>query len=99
MGTTSELLQHAEDDLGDGVRGVGAAELLGGGGHRLAAGEVVEEGGEERGQLFLVLLRIGEIASRLAAKYQIGTREAELSLQQFFKEIGRRGYVGFAMQK
>lgn len=38
---------------------------------------------------------VGQIAKTLARSYQIEPREAELSLQQFFKELGRRGYVGF----
>lgn len=38
---------------------------------------------------------VGQIAKALARSYQIEPREAELSLQQFFKELGRRGYVGF----
>lgn len=38
---------------------------------------------------------VGQIANTLARKYQLTPREAELSLQQFFKELGRRGYVAF----
>lgn len=38
---------------------------------------------------------LGTIAKKLAEKYKLSPREAELSLQQFFKELGRRGYVGF----
>jgi hypothetical protein len=38
---------------------------------------------------------VGRIAKTLAKKYKLSPREAELSLQQFFKELGRRGYVGF----
>jgi len=38
---------------------------------------------------------MGEIAAALAQKYQLAPREAELSLQQYCKELGRRGYVGF----
>jgi hypothetical protein len=38
---------------------------------------------------------MGSIAGKLAQKYQLSPREAELSLQQYFKELGRRGYVGF----
>ncbi|MBV9867166.1 MAG: PqqD family protein [Abitibacteriaceae bacterium] len=38
---------------------------------------------------------MGQIAKALGSKYQLGPRETELSLQQFFKEIGRRGYMGF----
>ncbi len=40
---------------------------------------------------------IAEIAKLLGRNYKLGTREAELSLQQFFKDLGRRGYVGFAV--
>lgn len=39
---------------------------------------------------------MGQIAKALGSKYQLGPRETELSLQQFFKEIGRRGYMGFS---
>ena len=39
---------------------------------------------------------ISEVAKILGRNYKLGTREAELSLQQFFKEVGRRGYIGFA---
>jgi hypothetical protein len=35
------------------------------------------------------------IAKLLAQKHKLTPREAELSLQQFFKELGRRGYVVF----
>lgn len=38
---------------------------------------------------------MGSIAGELAQKYQLSPREAELSLQQYCKELGRRGYVGF----
>ena len=38
---------------------------------------------------------LGFIAKNLAKKYKLSPREAELSLQQFFKELGRRGYIGF----
>lgn len=38
---------------------------------------------------------LGGIAKKLAGKYKLSPREAELSLQQFFKELGRRGYIGF----
>ena len=41
---------------------------------------------------------IGQIARELAAQHQIEKREAEVSLQQFFKELGRRGYIGFAVE-
>lgn len=42
---------------------------------------------------------IAEISKILGRNYKLGTREAELSLQQFFKDLGRRGYIGFAMPK
>ena len=38
---------------------------------------------------------LGRIAKALAEKYKLSPREAEMSLQQFFKELGKRGYVGF----
>lgn len=38
---------------------------------------------------------LGSIANKLAKKYQLAPREAEMSLQQYCKELGRRGYVGF----
>ncbi|MEO6909131.1 MAG: PqqD family protein [Abditibacteriaceae bacterium] len=38
---------------------------------------------------------LGSISSKLAKKYQLSPREAEMSLQQYCKELGRRGYVGF----
>ncbi len=38
---------------------------------------------------------LGFIAKKLAKTYKLSPREAELSLQQFFKELGRRGYIGF----
>lgn len=38
---------------------------------------------------------LGRIAKELAGKYKLSPREAEMSLQQFFKELGRRGYIGF----
>lgn len=41
---------------------------------------------------------IGQIARSLAEQHQIEKREAEVSLQQFFKELGRRGYIGFAVE-
>ncbi len=41
---------------------------------------------------------IGQIARELASEHQIEKREAEVSLQQFFKELGRRGYIGFAVE-
>lgn len=40
---------------------------------------------------------LGQIARAVANKYKLSPREAELSVQQFFKELGRRGYVGFAV--
>lgn len=42
---------------------------------------------------------LGFIAQKLAKKYKLSSREAELSLQQFFKELGRRGYIGFITEE
>lgn len=42
---------------------------------------------------------VGRIAKTLAKKYKLTPREAELSLQQYFKELGRRGYIGFQKEK
>lgn len=42
---------------------------------------------------------LGQIAKELAKKYKLSGREAELSLQQYFKELGRRGYIGFVKEK
>jgi hypothetical protein len=36
------------------------------------------------------------IARSLAQEFKLVPREAELSLQQFFKELGQRGYIVFA---
>ncbi|HVF10402.1 MAG TPA: PqqD family protein [Abditibacteriaceae bacterium] len=41
---------------------------------------------------------IGHIAKAVAGKYKLNAREAELSLQQFFKDLGRRGYIGFMIE-
>ena len=38
---------------------------------------------------------VDAMARRIAKQYQVGPRQAELSLQQFFKDLVRRGYVGF----
>ena len=35
------------------------------------------------------------IARDLTQKHKILPREAEVALQQFYKELGRRGYIGF----
>ena len=40
---------------------------------------------------------IAEIIKVLQREYKLGSKEAELSLQQFFKDLGRRGYIGFAV--
>ena len=40
---------------------------------------------------------IAEVVKVLQREYKLGAREAELSLQQFFKDLGRRGYIGFAV--
>lgn len=39
---------------------------------------------------------LGQIAHTLAKKYKLENREAELSVQQYFKDLARRGYIGFA---
>lgn len=36
-----------------------------------------------------------QVAQLLSKKHKLTLREAEVSLQQFFKELGRRGYVAF----
>lgn len=41
---------------------------------------------------------VEHIARDLATRYQLEVREAEMSLQQFFKELGRRGYIGFRVE-
>ena len=42
---------------------------------------------------------IAQISQKLGAQYKLGQREIELSLQQFFKDLGRRGYIGFVTEK
>ena len=42
---------------------------------------------------------IGQIAITLGKKYKLTSREVEISLQQFFKELGQRGYVAFFMEQ
>lgn len=42
---------------------------------------------------------IDQIARELQREYKLGGREAELSLQQFFKDLGRRGFVGFVTER
>lgn len=39
---------------------------------------------------------IENLSRELQREYKLGSREAELSLQQFFKDLGKRGYIGFA---
>lgn len=41
---------------------------------------------------------VEQIARKIARELQIERREAELSLQQFFKELGRRGYIAFKVE-
>lgn len=41
---------------------------------------------------------VEQIAKKIARELQIERREAELSLQQFFKELGRRGYIAFVAE-
>lgn len=42
---------------------------------------------------------IEKLSRELQREYKLGGREAELALQQFFKELGQRGYIGFATDK
>jgi hypothetical protein len=42
---------------------------------------------------------IDKLSRELQREYNLGGREAELSLQQFFKDLGRRGYVGFVTER
>ena len=42
---------------------------------------------------------IEKISKALQSDYQLGAREAELSLRQFFQDLGKRGYIGFAVEK
>ena len=42
---------------------------------------------------------IEALSRELQREYKLGAREAELSLQQFFKDLGRRGYIGFVAEK
>lgn len=39
---------------------------------------------------------IEAISKALQSEYNLGSKEAELSLQQFFQTLGKRGFVGFA---
>jgi len=38
---------------------------------------------------------VEQIGKSLAKHYKLEPREAEISLQQYFRELSRRGYVGF----
>lgn len=38
---------------------------------------------------------VEQIVQALAKKYQLSAREAEISLQQYLQNLGRRGYIGF----
>ena len=40
---------------------------------------------------------IADVMKVLQREYKLGAKEAELSLQQFFKDLGKRGYIGFAV--
>ena len=42
---------------------------------------------------------IDYLSRELQREYKLGAREAELSLQQFFKDLGQRGYIGFMTEK
>lgn len=39
------------------------------------------------------------LSRELQREYKLGSREAELSLQNFFQTLGKRGYIGFAIEK
>ena len=41
----------------------------------------------------------GDIAAGLAARYQLDTREAELAVAEFLRQLGRRGAIGVAARK
>lgn len=43
--------------------------------------------------------RIENLSRALQKEYKLGAREAELSLQQFFKDLGKRGYIGFMTER
>ena len=42
---------------------------------------------------------IGNIVKALSNKYKLTHKEAETSLLAFFRKLGKRGIVGFAVQK
>ena len=42
---------------------------------------------------------IDKLCRELQREYKLGGKEAELSLQQFFKDLGQRGYIGFMTEK
>lgn len=42
---------------------------------------------------------VSDISRSLQNEYKLGAKEAELSLRQFFQDIGKRGYIGFAIEK
>ena len=42
---------------------------------------------------------ISQMSQKLGGKYKLGARETEMSLQQFFKDLGKRGYIGFVTEK
>lgn len=41
---------------------------------------------------------VEQMTKKISRELQIERREAELSLQQFFKELGRRGYIAFKVE-
>jgi hypothetical protein len=45
------------------------------------------------------LTTIEKIGRSLQSEYKLGAKEAELSLRQFFQDLGKRGYIGFAVEK
>jgi hypothetical protein len=42
---------------------------------------------------------VGYIISSLSNKYSLTRKEAEVSLLAFFRQLGKRGFVGFAVDK
>ncbi|NMC48410.1 MAG: PqqD family protein [Desulfovibrio sp.] len=38
---------------------------------------------------------VGEVAAAFAARYSLGSREAEVAVASFLRELGRRGLIGF----
>ncbi len=38
---------------------------------------------------------VGDVAAAFAARYSLGSREAEVAVASFLRELGRRGLIGF----